>query len=488
MASNLAETRPLTAARRRYERPRLRPLDRARWRSLMMITAFVDMFALGTALYVATATRFGRAAIKSQGAYGQYLWMWLILWMICLAAVGLYERHRTDNRIEEMRHVVHGVTLGAAVAIAGSFFVKFELSRIWAILSWALGLFAVIAGRTVIRFGVRMLRRRGRLRRRAIIVGSGDEARSLASAVEKATWEGVDVIGFVASNIADAVRDGESATIENLRDMVLATEATEVLVAAGAVGEGHFAKIVSALDGLPVELRVAPGVEGYLPSRVAVHPLGDRPLLAVERAELRPAARIFKRTLDLALGLPLLILAAPVITLCAIAVRFDSKGSAFFKQRRVGVDGKAFNVIKLRSMVADAETRRMDIEHANEADGGLLFKMRDDPRVTRVGAFLRRTSLDELPQFFNVLKGDMSLVGPRPPLPSEVEQYDDPLRRRLLVKPGITGLWQVSGRHELSFEDYIRYDLLYVQSWSIALDIFILLKTIPAVLLRRGAY
>ena len=489
MATNLAESRPVFTARRRYERPSVRPLDRSRWRSIMAVRAFSDACALGTALYVATATRFGKLAIRSQGAYGRYLWLWLLLWWGCLAAVGAYERHRTDNHMEELRAVVHGITLGEALAITGSFFVKFQLSRIWSALVWVLALAAVLAGRSVIRLSIRALRRRGHLRRRAVIIGADASGRALAEAIAHAPSEGVDVVGLVALNELEDARSntGVIGGMADLREIVIGSEATEVLCAPTAAAKGRFADIVSALDGVPVELRMAPGVEGFLHSRLAVHPLGDKPLIAIERVELRPAQRVVKRALDLVLAIPLLIVAAPVMVACAVAVRMTSRGPAFFRQTRTGANGREFTVIKLRSMVADAEKQKSEMRARNESVG-LLFKMREDPRVTRVGGFLRKTSLDELPQLFNVIKGDMSLVGPRPPLPDEVARYNGPLRRRLLVKPGITGLWQVSGRHELSFEDYVRHDLLYVQSWSIALDLVILLRTIPAVFSRRGAY
>jgi exopolysaccharide biosynthesis polyprenyl glycosylphosphotransferase len=246
-------------------------------------------------------------------------------------------------------------------------------------------------------------------------------------------------------------------------------------------------RVVSALDGVPVDLRIAPGLEGFRPSALTIHPLGDRALVTVERIELRPTARVIKRVLDLVLGTVLLVPAAIVTAVCALVVRLDSPGPAFFRQCRVGLRGREFTIWKLRTMRTDAEDERSVLETRNEAQGP-LFKIQQDPRVTRVGGFLRRTSLDELPQLINVLAGHMSLVGPRPPLPREVARYDDRLGRRLLVKPGITGLWQVSGRSSLSFEDYVRYDLMYVQNWSIALDFYILAKTLPAVLFRRGAY
>lgn len=481
----LARTRAQTA-RKTYERPSLRPLDRGRWRQLVAVTALVDTFALGTALSVATATRFGGDALKAQGPYGRKLWVWLILWWCSLAVAGLYERQRTDDRVEELRNVVNGISLGAAVAIAGAFFAGFELSRAWAALVWALGLVFVLFGRTCLRAVVQWMRRRGRLRRRAIIVGADESAHTLAAAVARAPWEGVDVVGFVSTDFNPA--DGPTlGSIDDLRDIVIGAKATEVLVSSGAAARGRFSEIVAALDGLPVELRIAPGLDGFLASRLAVHPLGDQALVAVERVELRASAKAFKRSVDLLVGIPATLIALPLIACCAAAIRLDSNGPVFFRQPRVGVDGRRFKIWKLRTMIAGAEAALRDLDARNDAPG-LLFKLRADPRVTRVGRFLRKTSLDELPQLFNVLSGAMSLVGPRPPLVTEVERYDDPLRRRLLVKPGITGLWQVSGRAEASFDEYVRYDLLYVQNWSVALDLFILLRTIPAVLTSKGAY
>jgi lipopolysaccharide/colanic/teichoic acid biosynthesis glycosyltransferase len=183
----------------------------------------------------------------------------------------------------------------------------------------------------------------------------------------------------------------------------------------------------------------------------------------------------------------MLLLALPIIGIAALAVKIHSRGPAFFRQRRIGLRGRAFTIWKLRTMIVDAEQKLTEMVEGNGTDE-LLFKLREDPRVTRVGRFLRRSSIDELPQLLNVVMGQMSLVGPRPPLPDEVARYDEMLGRRLLVKPGITGLWQVSGRAELGVDEYVRHDLLYVQNWSFALDLYILAKTVPAVISGRGAY
>jgi exopolysaccharide biosynthesis polyprenyl glycosylphosphotransferase len=401
----------------------------------------------------------------------------------------LYDLRRTQNPAEELRRVAHGVTMGAAIAVLASFSLRFPLSRGWILLAWLAALVAVMGGRRQVRKSVHHLRRRGRLRRRVLIIGADQSGKDLATAVDDAPWEGIDVQGFVSVGDVQPSPDGIPVVgdIRNLRDLSASLRVSEVLVAPTVAGNGHMRDVVAALDGVPVDLKVASGVQGFFPSHMTVGPLGDHALLSIERIELRPLARVVKRAIDLVVGSLLLIAVAPVIGICVLAVRLDSPGPAFFRQRRIGERGRPFVMCKLRTMREDAEDLRPLLESSNEGHG-LLFKIHLDPRITRVGRFLRRTSLDELPQLVNVLAGHMSLVGPRPPLPTEVAQYDDHLGRRLLVKPGITGLWQVSGRGNLSFREYVRYDLMYVQNWSILLDLYIMLKTIPAVLSRNGAY
>jgi exopolysaccharide biosynthesis polyprenyl glycosylphosphotransferase len=219
-----------------------------------------------------------------------------------------------------------------------------------------------------------------------------------------------------------------------------------------------------------------------------MRPFIGLPLLHVEEPEFAGFKRVVKGAMDrLAAGLAVLLL-VPVLGAIAVAVRLDSPGPVLFRQTRIGRGGREFTMLKFRTMVVDAEARRGDLLALNQNADGLLFKMADDPRVTRVGRVLRRFSVDELPQLFNVLSGRMSLVGPRPPLPAEVALYDDSVRRRLLVKPGLTGLWQVSGRSDLTWEESVRLDLRYVENWSLLLDIMILWKTGFAVVRARGAY
>jgi exopolysaccharide biosynthesis polyprenyl glycosylphosphotransferase len=221
--------------------------------------------------------------------------------------------------------------------------------------------------------------------------------------------------------------------------------------------------------------------------RTTIRPVDGLPMLHVEHAELSGSRRILKGLFDRVVAMLALVVAGPLMLVLAALVRRDTPGSAFFRQVRVGKDGKEFVLYKLRTMYADAERHQEQLNEQNELDG-VLFKMRQDPRVTPLGRTLRRFSLDELPQLLNVVRGQMSLVGPRPPLPIEVAQYPEDVRRRLVVKPGLTGLWQVSGRSDLSWEDSVRLDLRYVENWSLTFDLVILLRTVTALVRTSGAY
>ena len=220
---------------------------------------------------------------------------------------------------------------------------------------------------------------------------------------------------------------------------------------------------------------------------MALEPIDGMALFSVRQRRFSRRQRLLKRSLDLSVACALVVVCAPVIMGAALLVRLTSPGPVLFRQRRVGALGQPFTIYKFRTMVADAEQQLVSLQRRNDADG-LLFKIRDDPRVTRIGRLLRRFSLDELPQLFNVVRGEMSMVGPRPALPEEVAQYDERRRDRLLVKPGLTGLWQINGRHDLVFDDYVRYDLFYVSNWSLTMDLYIIARTIPALISARGAY
>jgi exopolysaccharide biosynthesis polyprenyl glycosylphosphotransferase len=222
-------------------------------------------------------------------------------------------------------------------------------------------------------------------------------------------------------------------------------------------------------------------------SRLVVRPIAGLPLLCIDKPQYRGAKRIQKRAFDFCFALAALVVVSPILVTAALAIKLTSRASVFYSSERIGIDGKPFQMLKLRTMVEDADKQLPTLLDLNQCDG-LLFKVKNDPRVTPVGRVLRRFSIDELPQFINVLRQEMSVVGPRPPLRREVERYDDDLQRRLLVKPGVTGLWQVSGRSDLPWDKSVRLDLSYVDNWSMAGDVLIIAKTLGAVLQRTGAY
>jgi exopolysaccharide biosynthesis polyprenyl glycosylphosphotransferase len=273
-------------------------------------------------------------------------------------------------------------------------------------------------------------------------------------------------------------------------DAVRVHRAEAVVVAPGPdIGQAEVRRWAAWLQHENVRLLVSPGLRDVAPGRLATTTWGGSRLLDVAPAPLGGPSRLVKALVDRIVGSLLLVLLAPVLGVLALLIRRESPGPAFYRQTRVGRDGHAFTVYKLRSMCVDADLVRERLHAENESDqGGVLFKIRQDPRVTRLGSFLRRSSLDELPQLLNVVRGEMSLVGPRPALPDEVRAYPPDVRRRLDVKPGLTGLWQVSGRSDLSWDDTVRLDLQYVDNWSWPLDLRIAVLTVRAVLSRRGAY
>jgi len=251
-------------------------------------------------------------------------------------------------------------------------------------------------------------------------------------------------------------------------------------------GPGRLQRLAWQLEGSPVDLAVDPGLMEIAGPRLHITPVDGLPMLRLSQPRFTGGARLLKDAVDRAGAAVLLLLTLPILALVAVAVRLDG-GPVFDRQTRVGVNGRTFGMVKFRSMVVDADTRVAALSAENEG-AGPLFKMRADPRITPIGRVLRKYSLDELPQLFNVLGGTMSLVGPGPPLPTEVASYGPDARRRLLVRPGMTGLWQVSGRSDLSWEESVRLDLRYVENWTLALDASILWKTVGAVLHSRGAY
>ena len=274
----------------------------------------------------------------------------------------------------------------------------------------------------------------------------------------------------------------------SLREALVRSQADTVAVtAADQLGHAGMRALAWELQELDIDLVVAPGVVDVAGPRLKVRPVAGLPLLHVEEPQYEGASKWVKGLFDVVSAGAALLVLSPLLAVAALAVRASSRGPALYRSERMGLDGQAFTMLKFRTMVAGADQLRATLS-TDGAGNAVLFKMREDPRVTRVGRLLRKFSIDELPQLWNVVRGDMSLVGPRPPLRCEVETYSGDVRRRLLVKPGITGLWQVSGRSDLSWEESVRLDLSYVENWSMVQDLIIIWRTVNAVLRSRGAY
>jgi len=325
---------------------------------------------------------------------------------------------------------------------------------------------------------------------RVVVVGLERSVAELIRTVRREPHAGLEMVGVCIDTPRGDTVEGVPVlgNSDNIVDVLVRTGADTVAVTAWSdVSQTDLRRLSWDLEGTGVSLLVAPRLTDVSGPRIHIRPVAGLPLLNVEEPEFSGVRRIVKGSLDRVLGLIAVLLLSPVFIATALAVKLTSRGPVFFRQVRIGRHGEPFVIHKFRSMYVDAEERLAELGEQNESDG-LLFKMKDDPRVTPVGRFIRRYSIDEFPQFLDVIRGRMSLVGPRPPLPTEVARYPLDVRRRLIVKPGITGLWQVSGRSNLSWDDSVRLDLLYVENWSLALDITIMMKTVLAVMRRDGAY
>lgn len=415
------------------------------------------------------------------------------VWPIIFAQQGLYQSRRLSRRMEELRRIINSVLAGILVLAGLSVLFQSDLSRGWLGLVFICVTTLVYCEREVARRVIASRRAHGHMTRRVVVVGQNAEAAELAGMLENYPQHGYEVVGFVADPAVPVVdlRTGRPlgpylGSPQDVLDLVRATGATGVIVATTSTDLESANRLIRELtrEGLFVELTSA--MRDISASRISLRSLGPYPLLAVEPVAELSWRRVAKRCFDVVAASLMLLVTLPLIVLSALTIRVRTGPGVLFRQERVGRGGRTFTVYKLRTMVPGAEDQLESLRERNEA-AGPMFKIADDPRVTPVGRVLRRLSIDELPQLFNVLVGDMSLVGPRPALPAEASEWDEVLRERLRVKPGITGEWQVSGRYQASIEEYARLDLHYVDNWSLVRDLVILLRTVPAVISRRGA-
>jgi exopolysaccharide biosynthesis polyprenyl glycosylphosphotransferase len=403
-----------------------------------------------------------------------------------------YQNWRGRVWLEHVFQVTNAVGITLIVLLAWSFVVRpLVYSRLLLFESGVFMILLISLDRLVVALVQARLRKKGVGVRRIVIVGAGEVGRRVMRTVVARPDLGYTIVGYVDDNPdKGAGRVGRFCglgSIDNLSRVIDTGDVDEVIITLPWNYHRRILSVLRACARRDVSARLVPDLFQMSLSRVEVGDLGGLPLIEIQEIAFSPIELTTKRAIDLLGAIACLVFGWPVILLLALAIKLDSRGPVLFSQVRVGQDQQSFTIYKFRTMRVGAEAEQAFLQEHNEADGP-IFKMRDDPRVTRVGRFLRQSSLDEIPQLINVLRGEMSLVGPRPPLPSEVEQYKPWHLKRLAVPGGITGLWQVSGRSELTFDEMVLLDLYYIEHWSPWLDVAILLRTFPKVLTREGAY
>ncbi len=422
----------------------------------------------------------------------------LAVWGSLLWTSGRYRSHRRMPLSTEAWAVVRVSLLAAglfALVILGlrldeRLFAPDRISRSWLALFAALAGLFLLAEKVALRLLARRIRARGLNFRNIVVVGTGTTAASIGDSIREHRFWGYRLLGFLTAPDADREPNpGATPLLGTLADLELlrARQAVdEVVFAVPPADLRRFEDLVLALQEQGILVRFALDLLPHAQAHVQLEEIDGVPLLSMSTSPSGALQLASKRAMDLLLAAVLLVLALPLCLGAALAIRMGERGTILFRQRRCGQNGRLFTLFKFRTMVEGAEAKRADVAHLNELDGP-VFKVRNDPRVTAAGRLLRKFSLDELPQLWNVLRGDMSLVGPRPPVPEEVEKYERWQKRRLAMKPGMTGLWQVSGRNAIDFERWIELDLHYIDHWSPWLDLKILAKTVPVVLSGRGA-
>jgi len=460
-----------------------------RWqRKLVRLLILLDGVAATIGAVVALLVRFGADPTP---LYLVATFLFPPLWLLTCASTRSYEMRFLGTGSEEFRRVFDaGIRLLAAVALVSLAF-RIDLARLYVLIVFPLTVALGLVMRYVARQALHRVRSQGRCLHRVIVVGRERSCAELVRQLRREPYAGFSVVGACIDRTQGPMVEGVPVvgTSSSVIEALERADADTVAVGAWSdFNQADLRRLSWELEGSGVSLVVAPSLTDIAGPRIHIRPVAGLPLLHVEQPEFSGGRRLLKGGTDRLAALLVLLLASPLLLGLALGVRLTSRGGALFRQTRVGVDGRTFTMYKFRSMYADAEARLAGLQALNESSDGLLFKMRDDPRITRIGTWLRRFSLDEVPQLLNVVKGDMSLVGPRPPLPREVAQYGADVRRRLLVRPGLTGLWQISGRSDLSWEESVRLDLHYVENRSLALDLMIIWKTVFAVLRRQGAY
>ncbi len=461
-------------------------------------TLIADAVVLVSAVLLAEFLRFGLEPTMPAGTSITYTALGVgiaSMWWIALQLDGAADARILGHGPTEYRRVVHASVMAFGILAIVTLLIKQDLSRGYLAIAFPVGLVGLLVGRKMLRTWLIRRRRAGGMTSNVLIIGGARSAQSIDSYFAKHPGAGFRVTGVWVPDEPDLNQRWLCSpdrfvpmlgSSRRLVDALRISDAGAVIVTdTEHLGPVGLKNLTWELQTHNVDLMVSPNVIDVATPRITLRNVGSMPFLHLEKPRYEGATRWGKALFDKAFASVALVGLSPILLGAAVAVRLTSKGPILFRSERIGVGGAPFEMLKFRSMVVDADRVKSDLE--SDADG-VLFKIKNDPRVTRVGRLLRKYSIDELPQLINVLRGDMSVVGPRPPLRSEVEQYDEGVVRRLLVKQGITGLWQVSGRSDLSWEDTVRLDLDYVENWSLMRDMQIIWRTVRAVAGSKGAY
>ncbi|MBE7557114.1 MAG: undecaprenyl-phosphate glucose phosphotransferase [Anaerolineales bacterium] len=462
----------------------------------VLIDVILINIAFGLAYWVRYRLQLFRAVDPAFDVPYQVYWPFAGLFTLLLILVyrqhGAYRLRRQISWFDEFYAIINGTATGTIIMIVFIFLYQAAFySR--AIFIYA-GIFVVILvglSRLIKVSLLRYLRRRGIGSERVLIVGAGEVARTVMRAVVANPECGFNIIGFLDDNPlkgeTDIGRFKALGGLDNLPDVLREQAIDEVIITLPWQYHRKIVSIMTLCERGGIRTRIVPDLFQMTISRMQVEDIAGVPMIGVKEVSISGLNQVVKRSIDLVFACLALVSGAPLMALLALMIKLESPGPVLFRQERVGRNGRCFTVYKFRSMVEGAEEQQEALQELNEADGP-LFKIRDDPRMTHVGKLLRKFSLDELPQLYNVLRGEMSLIGPRPPLPAEVKQYQEWHKRRLEVAPGLTGLSQISGRSQLSFDETALLDIYYIENWSLGLDTKILLQTIPRVIFGNGAY
>ena len=460
-----------------------------------------DVIFLGFSFYYAYYLRFFTRLFReneiSFTINDNYVLFSFIFILIALLLFFISKLYNWDNIYRGTSYafrIVRSIIINIVIIILmGSLFNRYTFSRIWLLLLTVFSIATVLTSRLIIEFITQLIIKKIGISSKTAIIGIGENGRRIEDTFNRRSFWGFNVVGYIdhEKRIEEDKKYSSSFNIlgftEYIKEVVVKNNIQRVIVSGLEYKYNEILEIIEQLKGLDVSIMLFPGFFEFSIKRMAVREISGIPLMQVANIGFFGINLFLKNIVDYVLGIVIFVFFIPVYLVIGLMIKINSPGPVFYKQKRYTKKCKEFYIYKFRTMFMDADKRLEELKHLNEADGP-LFKIKNDPRITNIGRVLRKFSIDELPQIINVLRGELSLVGPRPPIPEEVEQYNDWEMKRLDVKQGITGLWQISGRSELNFEEMTRLDLYYIQNWSIGMDIMIILKTLPAVIFSKGAY